>query len=97
MKNRMGHTAASLKMKPICTSCSQPAGSQVFLLCVAHVEHHVPAYLYGCLKDQMGQEELGSAGEMLAQSQLKSDVLGCCREGTAKRSATQALVCLKPQ
>lgn len=43
----------------------------------------------------MGQRELGSAGEMLAQPQMKSDVLGCCWEGSAKRSATRALICLK--
>lgn len=71
-------------------SCSQSAGSQVFLLRIASLQHHVLVYLYRCcLKgDKNARNACRTTGEIRGTVLLGRH---------SKEKCTRALICLKPK
>lgn len=46
MQGRTESHCCQIERKPICTSCSQPVGLEVFFLCIALLQHHVPVQMF---------------------------------------------------
>lgn len=46
MQGRTESHCCQIERKTICTSCSQPVGLEVFFLCIALLQHHVPVQMF---------------------------------------------------
>jgi len=84
VQGRTESHCCQIESKPICTSCSQPAGLEVFYLCIALLQHHVPV--------QMFERWLTKRQEIIAENPVNAEVPVCCWEGTAKRSLLKTWV-----